>query len=99
MYGNNTSMQSETLDNSLRYNNYAIGIPFAKNQTRSFQTILFSEGLEMADEGNSAASSAIWAVALIIIVGLLALVVWKGGILSGPAEKKVDINVSAPSSR
>jgi hypothetical protein len=51
----------------------------------------------MAEEGNGAASSAIWAIALIIIVGLLALVVWKGGILNGPAEKKVDINVSAPS--
>ena len=44
----------------------------------------------MADEGNSAASSAIWAIALIIIVGLLALVVWKGGILNAPTEKKVD---------
>jgi hypothetical protein len=52
----------------------------------------------MADEGNGAASSAIWAVALIIIVGLLALLVWKGGLLNGsPAEKKVDINVTAPS--
>jgi hypothetical protein len=51
----------------------------------------------MAEEGNSAASSAIWAVALIIIVGILALIVWKGGILNGPAEKKVDINVTAPS--
>ena len=59
---------------------------------------LFGGAIGMADEGNGAASSAIWAIALIIIVGLLALVVWKGGILNGPAEKKVDINVSAPSS-
>ena len=52
---------------------------------------------EMAEEGNSAASSVIWAITLIIIVGLLALVVWKGGFLGG-TEKKVDINVTAPSS-
>ena len=52
----------------------------------------------MADDtGNGTASNAIWAVALIIIVAMVVGVVYYSGILRGGAEKKVDINVSAPS--
>ena len=51
----------------------------------------------MADDGNGTASNAIWAVALIIIVAMIVGVVYYSGILrSGGAEKKLDINVSAP---
>ena len=51
----------------------------------------------MAD-GEGTASNAIWAVALIIIVALIVGVIYYSGILrSSPAEKKVDINVTAPS--
>jgi hypothetical protein len=51
----------------------------------------------MADQEGTA-SNAIWAVALIIIVALIVGVVYYSGILrSGPTEKKVDINVTAPS--
>jgi hypothetical protein len=47
--------------------------------------------------GGGAASNAIWAVALVIIVAMIIGVVYYSGILRGGAEKKVDINVSAPS--
>ena len=51
----------------------------------------------MAD-GDSTGSNAIWAVALIIIVALIVGVVYYSGVLKNAgADKKVDINVSAPS--
>ena len=51
----------------------------------------------MAD-GESTGSNAIWAVALIIIVALIVGAVYYSGILKGGApDKKIDINVSAPS--
>jgi len=51
----------------------------------------------MAD-GDSTGSNAIWAVALVIIVGLIVGAVFYSGILTNSgATKKVDINVSAPS--
>jgi len=50
----------------------------------------------MAD-GDSTGSNAIWAVALIIIVALIVGVVYYSGVLKNAgADKKVDINVSAP---
>lgn len=51
------------------------------------------------DGGGGAASSAIWAIAFIIIVALIAGAVYYSGILTkAPDTKKVDINISAPSS-
>ena len=50
----------------------------------------------MAEE-NGTGSNAVWAIALIIIVGIIAGVVYYSGILkSGPKKTEVDINVSAP---
>ncbi len=49
--------------------------------------------------GESTASSAIWAVALVIIVAILAAVVWYSGILRrvpGNGPQKIDVKVSAP---
>jgi hypothetical protein len=49
------------------------------------------------DSGEGAASSAIWAVAMIIIVALIAGAVYYSGILrKGPANNKVDVEVSVP---
>ena len=48
-------------------------------------------------EGEGAASNAIWAVAMIIIVALIVGVVYYSGVLTGGNKKEVDINISAPS--
>jgi hypothetical protein len=52
----------------------------------------------MADEGQSTASNAIWAVALIIIVVIIFGALYYGGALSGKQKKEIEIiNVPAPS--
>ena len=50
-------------------------------------------------EGNNTASSAIWAIAFIIIVALLAGAVYYSGMLGGTKKHEVDIDIKAPSSR
>ena len=51
----------------------------------------------MADgDGNGTGSNAIWAVALIIIVAIIAGVVFYSGAFTG-GTKKVDVDVSVPS--
>lgn len=48
-------------------------------------------------EGEGTASNAIWAVALIIIVAMIVGVVYYMSQMNkGGAEKKIDINVTAP---
>ncbi|MBV9242675.1 MAG: hypothetical protein JO314_11765 [Acidobacteria bacterium] len=53
------------------------------------------------ESGDSTASNAIWALALIIIVALIVFGVWKSGLLhrlnSNPTQK-IDVEVSQPSS-
>lgn len=49
------------------------------------------------NRGDGAASSAIWAIAMIIIVALIAGAVYYSGILkTSPARQKVDVEVSVP---
>ena len=49
------------------------------------------------DNDNGTGSNAIWAIAMVIIVALIVGAVYYSGILKNAgAEKKVDINVSAP---
>jgi hypothetical protein len=51
----------------------------------------------MADDGNSSGpASFVWAIALIIIVGIFALVIWQTGLIGGD-HKDVDIEIKAPS--
>ena len=48
-------------------------------------------------DGEGAASSAIWAVAMIIIVAMIAGAVYYSGILrKSPTTNKVDVEVSVP---
>ena len=51
------------------------------------------------ENGDSTASNAIWAIALVIVVALIALAVWKSGLLNRlgtTPTQKVDVEVSAP---
>ena len=51
----------------------------------------------MAEE-NGTGSNAVWAIALIIVVAIIAGVVYYSGVLkTGPKKTEVDINVTAPS--
>ena len=47
-------------------------------------------------EDNGTGSNAVWAIALIIVVAIIAGVVYYSGILRTSPNKKVDINVTVP---
>ena len=48
-------------------------------------------------EDNGTGSNAVWAIALIIIVAIIAGVVYYSGVLKTSNKKEIDINVTAPS--
>ena len=50
----------------------------------------------MADGDAGAGSNAVWAIALVIIVGLIVGAIFYSGVLTNN-KKQVDINVTAPS--
>ena len=50
----------------------------------------------MEEGGSRVASSMIWAVALIVIVGIVAGALYYGGILSGKTKKEIDVEISVP---
>lgn len=51
----------------------------------------------MAEDGESTSSSAIWAVALIIIVAIVMGALYYGGVLSGkPGKDTIEVNVTVP---
>ncbi len=50
------------------------------------------------NEENGTGSNAVWAIALVIIVAIIAGLVYYSGILkTGPQKKEIDINVTVPS--
>ena len=52
----------------------------------------------MADEeGGSGPGNFIWAITLLIIVGIVVAVLFAGGFLGGSSKKEVDVQISAPS--
>ena len=48
-------------------------------------------------EENTTASNAIWAIALVIIVAMIAGLIYYSGILRTSGKREVDINVTVPS--
>jgi hypothetical protein len=59
--------------------------------------VVVEEDVVVTDGGDSTASNAIWAVAFIIIVALIAGAVYYSGILKrSPATQKINVEVSAP---
>lgn len=61
--------------------------------------VVEKEVLVPVERGGGTGSSAIWAVALIIIVGLIVGALYYSGALgriTGPATKKVNVEVTAP---
>jgi flagellar biogenesis protein FliO len=57
--------------------------------------LMYREEKEFMADGDRTASSAIWAVAMIIIVAMIVGAVYYVTRM-GSAQKKIDINVSAP---
>ncbi len=51
----------------------------------------------MEGDGERTASSAIWAIALIIIIGIIVGAMYYGGFLSGKQKKEIDVEISVPS--
>lgn len=48
------------------------------------------------EEGKSVASNFIWALAMVIIVGMLAAALYYGGIFSGTKKQDIDVEVKVP---
>jgi hypothetical protein len=64
----------------------------------SDKVVVEKEVLVPTERGESTASNAIWAVAMIIIVALIAFGVWKSGVLRKAANptQKINVDVSVP---
>ena len=54
------------------------------------------EGKLMSEDGEGAASSAVWAIALIIIVAMIVGAMYYSGFLGSKKKTEIDVNISAP---
>ena len=55
---------------------------------------------DTGDGGSGVASNFIWALAMIVIVGMIAAALFYGGFLGGNrGQQKIDVDVSAPAAR
>jgi flagellar basal body-associated protein FliL len=50
----------------------------------------------MSEDGEGAASSAVWAIALIIIVAMIVGAMYYSGFLGSKKKTEIDVNISAP---
>lgn len=48
-------------------------------------------------EENSTGSNAVWAIAFVIVIAIIAGVVYYSGVLKTSPKKEIDINVTVPS--
>ena len=51
----------------------------------------------MVEENEGVASNFIWAIAFIVIVGMIMGALYYSGFLGGTKKEKIDINIKAPS--
>lgn len=52
--------------------------------------------MENESGGAKVASSLIWAVALVVVVGMIVGALYYGGMLNNKQKKEIDINVEVP---
>lgn len=51
----------------------------------------------MEDEGKGVASNFIWALAMVVIVGMIAGALYYGGVFKGgPSKQEIDVEVKVP---
>jgi hypothetical protein len=50
----------------------------------------------MEDNGNGTGSNAVWAIALVVVVAIIAALVYYSGILKTVTNPKVDVKITTP---
>ncbi|QYO65825.1 hypothetical protein [Leptolyngbya sp. 7M] len=74
---------------------YHFGTIVATSKVQLLNIGIFKE--EKMEEGKSVASNFIWALAMVIIVGMLAAALYYGGIFGGTKKHDIDVEIKVPS--